>query len=80
MEESERQVWIDETEAALGQAMSPVAGVGLAKSGWRVWPCQQATVPFCGSSSGKSARAASSLQCELQESTTGAGARALPGQ
>ena len=36
--------------------------------------------PFCGSSSGMSARAASSLQCGLRESTTGAGARALPGQ
>jgi transposase, IS5 family len=54
--------------------------VGLAKSCWRVWPCQQATDHFCGGSSGMSARAASSLQCGLQESTTGAGARALPGQ
>jgi hypothetical protein len=33
--------------------------------------------PFCGGSSGMSARAASSLQCGFQESTTGAGARAL---
>jgi len=54
--------------------------VGLAESCWRVWPCQQATAPVCGSSSGMSARAAASLQCGLQESTTGAGARALPGQ